>query len=533
MQPSQNFTPNLPEQPIEEPVVSHSPGQVFGPGDSSAPGTSFSATPPPVPIDPMPTDRPMAVASMDSIYPTVHSGLVATGPTETVKSRRFSKKKLLILASAFLVVLGSGASAFFGYYVPSKPQNVLVKAINNTLSQHQFTTTGTLDVTSSDVSGKVDYTIKADSDNHATDSQLDITISGVKVPLELVTVKGNVYFKFGSLSGLSGVLNGLLGDSSQAKSYQDQLNSKVANQWVEADSTILKEAKISCLGDYPAPFSQFDIKALQNAYKQNQFVTITSRGADSVNGQSAYKYQLQIDDNKLANFDPSGSDYFKRLKTCLNSVDQGSSGVNSLKDNDKTPLTLWVDKKTKTIVKYASQATSQDKKNGVDANLIGMISYGKVNISAPANPKSVMDLLGDLDLSALDSLGASSSGSAADTERKTDINALHGQLEAYQAENGFYPTLANLNNASWRASNLQGFDDQALKDPAGTAKTLAGTPAAHVYSYQALPAGCNNTNKQCTDYTLTATLDDGSTYQKQALNFEASGFPDNATVIQQ
>src|SRR5437588_436170 len=35
---------------------------------------------------------------------------------------------------------------------------------------------------------------------------------------------------------------------------------------------------------------------------------------------------------------------------------------------------------------------------------------------------------------------------ARNTERQTDIKALHGQVEAYYAQNGKYPTLANMND---------------------------------------------------------------------------------------
>src|SRR5438105_14972551 len=59
---------------------------------------------------------------------------------------------------------------------------------------------------------------------------------------------------------------------------------------------------------------------------------------------------------------------------------------------------------------------------------------------------------------------------ARDTERKTDINALHGQLEAYQAQNGKYPSLDQINengsaNAGWRSTNMKGLDAAALADP--------------------------------------------------------------------
>jgi len=108
---------------------------------------------------------------------------------------------------------------------------------------------------------------------------------------------------------------------------------------------------------------------------------------------------------------------------------------------------------------------------------------------------------------------------ARDTERKTDINALHGQIEAYQAQNGKYPTLGNMNDATFRQNNLKGLDSAALQDPKGTSAALCGTSTADCYIYATTPSGCDNaTNGDCTGYTLTATLEAGGTYQKQSLN---------------
>lgn len=108
---------------------------------------------------------------------------------------------------------------------------------------------------------------------------------------------------------------------------------------------------------------------------------------------------------------------------------------------------------------------------------------------------------------------------ARDTERKTDINALHGQLEAYQAQNGKYPTLANVNDSTFRSTNMKGLDSAALQDPKGVAQTLVTAPVADSYSYAVLPAGCDNgAGGDCTSYTLTATLEAGGTYVKQSLN---------------
>lgn len=109
-----------------------------------------------------------------------------------------------------------------------------------------------------------------------------------------------------------------------------------------------------------------------------------------------------------------------------------------------------------------------------------------------------------------------------DTERQTDIKALHGQLEAYYAQNGHYPTLANVNDATWRSDNMKGLDPEALQDPEGNAQTLVNAAAAGSYAYVVAPNGCDNTNTDCESYVLTATLEgeiDGSgTYVKNSLN---------------
>lgn len=107
------------------------------------------------------------------------------------------------------------------------------------------------------------------------------------------------------------------------------------------------------------------------------------------------------------------------------------------------------------------------------------------------------------------------SASSRDTERETDIKALQGQIEAYYAMNGYYPTLENINSSSFRSANMKGLDDEALRDPAGQKAQLSNKPGKGVYSYEALPEDCN---QDCVSYTLTATYEDGSVYTKVSLN---------------
>lgn len=110
---------------------------------------------------------------------------------------------------------------------------------------------------------------------------------------------------------------------------------------------------------------------------------------------------------------------------------------------------------------------------------------------------------------------------ARNTERQTDIKTLHGQVEAYFAQNGKYPTLANMNDTAWRSTNMKGLDPDALKDPRGTAQTLVAAPGADVYAYAVVgsdDAACDNSTNDCMKYVFTATYEGGGTYVKNSLN---------------
>lgn len=118
---------------------------------------------------------------------------------------------------------------------------------------------------------------------------------------------------------------------------------------------------------------------------------------------------------------------------------------------------------------------------------------------------------------------------ARNTERQTDLNALHTHLEVYFNDNGHYPsggsaTICGDDGATscvLSTTIFDGLDAEALNDPSGTAISVvssAPTPANGAYYY--FPTGCTGTgNGQCTGYTLYADLEDGQPdYTKAALN---------------
>ena len=105
------------------------------------------------------------------------------------------------------------------------------------------------------------------------------------------------------------------------------------------------------------------------------------------------------------------------------------------------------------------------------------------------------------------------------TTRQGDINALNSHIEAFYAQTGNYPTFDQLTSATWRSSNMKGFDPEALVDPKGDAitNTAAGANEFH-YSYtptRSAGGACSSADVDtndtaCDTYTLQANLEGGT-----------------------
>jgi len=115
--------------------------------------------------------------------------------------------------------------------------------------------------------------------------------------------------------------------------------------------------------------------------------------------------------------------------------------------------------------------------------------------------------------------------------RQASIDELQSKLETYFAQNNTYPTIANVNDTSWRKANLKDLSDKDIKDPRWskdiTACTkdnspiLSSSPADNCYSYQATTSDgspCDNKEALCAQYTLTTMLEGGGKYVKSSLN---------------
>lgn len=120
---------------------------------------------------------------------------------------------------------------------------------------------------------------------------------------------------------------------------------------------------------------------------------------------------------------------------------------------------------------------------------------------------------------------------ARDSERKTDINAIAGQLEAGYANKGYYPTHAGLLSATTREDLEIRIDAKAFSDPKNPNAPLAeatsaaptAAPATPTYNYYYYATGCSGTTAtdQCTGYEVYAYLegkDPTNVYKRQSTN---------------
>jgi len=98
---------------------------------------------------------------------------------------------------------------------------------------------------------------------------------------------------------------------------------------------------------------------------------------------------------------------------------------------------------------------------------------------------------------------------ARNAKRQSDIKSVQTQLEAFFSQNGYYPSLTDMNSSSWLGTNMKSLDQEALIDPSSptNSKTLAGSPTQKQYSYAVTNSSgtsCESDDTTCAQYTLTA-----------------------------
>jgi Tfp pilus assembly protein PilE len=108
--------------------------------------------------------------------------------------------------------------------------------------------------------------------------------------------------------------------------------------------------------------------------------------------------------------------------------------------------------------------------------------------------------------------------------RIADVKALQLNLEIFYAQNGFYPSLVEINSPHWTNQNLKQVPQSDLIDPSSKTNTQLFTAQSTKtnFGYSVSSSNgqiCNNKAVACGQYLLTATLEGGSgIFQEKSLN---------------
>lgn len=233
------------------------------------------------------------------------------------------------------------------------------------------------------------------------------------------------------------------------------------------------------------------------------------------------KYKLI---HKLRVYDEHDKGIYTDLGQTYTGGDKVSFFVAYHHEKNKTDAKFSWDVDMKASTSKGSLVWSQKSDNPYDVNVTFEAKpyEGEVKADKPANTISIQEVMAMLGYDQpapsqpSNTPTTSVQSKAKDTERQTDIKAIHGQLEAYYVAHGIYPTQGDLNSTSWRLANMKGMDAEALKDPDGSTYTLATTATPTQYAYS--PNNCTKTDNGCQTYTLSAILSTGTTYSKSNLN---------------
>lgn len=197
------------------------------------------------------------------------------------------------------------------------------------------------------------------------------------------------------------------------------------------------------------------------------------------------------------------------LKLFMNIVDESSKTTSVV--NMDTNIKTFITKTTLSV-----ESGEGESKMSLKASMEAKPGAEDIEINEPKDAVPIQTMLEELGLG--DSLGSTTSINelSKDSERQTDIFAIHAQLEAYFAITGHYPGSSNMSFDDLE-DKLGGLSPDAFIDPDGTdAQLNNGKATQDTYGYQG--KSCNTSNTECAGYSLTALLSDGTYFEKQSLN---------------
>lgn len=282
------------------------------------------------------------------------------------------KKFVMILAVALIIIalFGGSAAAYFGVIVPNKPQNVLKKALANSVGREQLKSgqfDGEITVTGEDVPKELKNITFSGGFSQEENIGLNLTVNytGGQSGAEMRIFKDqDSYIKLTGLENLTTLLTAqaVKEDNVSVKEFASTLTflKKFNNQWIVVPQEFTKNSGATSSALSGGQLSDADAQKIAVAYKNHPFATITKNyPAEKVNDVNSYHYEVGVDKEQLKAFlTEVKNDNIKDLTITQADIDS----VDKM-DLSHTTIELWVAKSTKTVNKVKVVASDKDGKS--------------------------------------------------------------------------------------------------------------------------------------------------------------------------
>ncbi|MDX1765969.1 MAG: hypothetical protein R3313_03385 [Candidatus Saccharimonadales bacterium] len=479
------------------------------PSQTDSPVSSSPASNPEDKItEQLPTSTSESVTSADDAPPAPipaepgKEATTVTAPTPAeLAGLDAAKKSPVKWIMLFLAVLLIGGGGFLGYRMYQMrdlgPEDTFNAMLENSLKTSTFTQQYSLAAEGNEVklTADSDFSDIANVKNDVETVVKSTVFTTIEVDASIRAIDEDVFIKYNSV------------DVEGADSPDQQFPEDALNKWVQTvdDGTALSSSDSFGLESFSeglgtvanavmiGNFSDQQRNDILKYIEDNPVYEYDLMGVEEeeLDGESVYKYQVTAKADGLKGM-------FELVR--------GFSGLEDIiseediSSRNDTEFSAWVSKGTRRLLKVMIE---QD-----GAELV--VEYSNFNAPLDISPPTdsllpIEEFENILSNGSSEQSNNSPSDAAKDAEIRTDINSLTVQLEIFYADNGYYPQSADGINVT----NMPGLDPDALVTPDGVMLGSEG-------GYQYTSADCGVS--QCSTFTLTAILSDGTEYSKQSLN---------------
>lgn len=338
-----------------------------------------------------PSSTPPQGAMPPAEIPATHQPTMFT-PSPPKPKKKNWLKAVVIGAAGVLLLGGASAAAYFGYYVPNQPDNILKKALSNTFTSDAKTAylDGEFSVKSNEDELTINGTLEGKADDEGNlDFNVKVDALITTITFDVRSIDGDFYFKVSGLEGLPELLG--VADDPTVQTYASLIET-VDDQWIEINKSLIEQFTGVEGG---TELSKADLEKLANIFRQHPFLKVKQTLPDeAVKGAQSYHYQVVADKTELqAAFQELKSANIKGLKVTQEEVDALKDSLKNV-DLAKYPVDVWIDKQSKII----NQLGLKLKDSQMTSDLrITFFDFNKpVSVEKPEGAMSVLEVLGPI-----------------------------------------------------------------------------------------------------------------------------------------